>query len=201
MTWRLYSRIFVKQFTTFSNVNCNKFPEICLQEFRLVSQQRVDILNIFYDGEYNISYCIWLIIKESSKQLVLAVPAARQHFPRQVATGFRRKLPSVESRSNQPALWTSYIYIYASRQLEIVYRRLWKLKHDSQSPVAPKIPGPLKDLKHVAYRRSPLSDVSRVTPLLRTMLFQWPHKSAPQVGRKEFGDSGGHASSYASLCL
>jgi hypothetical protein len=33
----------VKQFTTFSNVNCNKFPEICLKEFRLVSQQTADI--------------------------------------------------------------------------------------------------------------------------------------------------------------
>jgi hypothetical protein len=39
---------------TFSNVNCSEFPEICLKEFRLVSQQRVDILNIFYDGEYKI---------------------------------------------------------------------------------------------------------------------------------------------------
>jgi hypothetical protein len=53
-TWR----IFVKQFTTFSNVNCNKFPKICLKEFRHVSQQRADILNIFYDGEYNINYYI-----------------------------------------------------------------------------------------------------------------------------------------------
>jgi hypothetical protein len=58
MTSRLYNRIRVKQFTTFSNVNCNRFPEICLKEFRHVSQQRVDILNIFYDGEYNINYYI-----------------------------------------------------------------------------------------------------------------------------------------------
>jgi hypothetical protein len=41
---------------------------------------------------------------------VLAVPAARQHVSRQVAKGFRRKLPSVKLRSNQPALWTPYIY-------------------------------------------------------------------------------------------
>jgi hypothetical protein len=58
MTWRLYSRIFVKQFTTFINVNCDKFPEICLKEFRHVSQQRLDILNMFYDGDYNINYYI-----------------------------------------------------------------------------------------------------------------------------------------------
>jgi hypothetical protein len=51
MTWRLYNRMFVKQFITFSNVNCNKFPKICLKEFRHVSQQRADLLNIFYDGE------------------------------------------------------------------------------------------------------------------------------------------------------
>jgi hypothetical protein len=48
----------VKEFTTFSNGNCKKFPEICLKEFRLVSQQRADILNIFYDGEYSINYYI-----------------------------------------------------------------------------------------------------------------------------------------------
>jgi hypothetical protein len=30
-------------YTTFSNVYCNKSPEICLKEFRHVSQQRVDI--------------------------------------------------------------------------------------------------------------------------------------------------------------
>jgi hypothetical protein len=51
-------RIFVKQFTTFSKVNCNKFPEIYLKEIRHVSQQRADILNIFYDGEYSINYYI-----------------------------------------------------------------------------------------------------------------------------------------------
>jgi hypothetical protein len=44
------NRIFTKQFTTFNNVNCNKFPEVCLKEFRHVSQHRADILNIFYDG-------------------------------------------------------------------------------------------------------------------------------------------------------
>jgi hypothetical protein len=47
MTWRLWNIIFVKQFTTFSNGNCNKFPEICLKEFRYVLKQRADILNIF----------------------------------------------------------------------------------------------------------------------------------------------------------
>jgi hypothetical protein len=36
----------------------HKFPEICLKEFRHVSQQRADILNIFYDVEYNINYYI-----------------------------------------------------------------------------------------------------------------------------------------------
>jgi hypothetical protein len=29
-----------------------------LKEFRHVSQQRADILNIFYDGEYNMNYYI-----------------------------------------------------------------------------------------------------------------------------------------------
>jgi hypothetical protein len=48
----------VKKFTTFSNMNCNKFPENCLKEVRHVSQQRADILNIFYDGEYRFNYCI-----------------------------------------------------------------------------------------------------------------------------------------------
>jgi hypothetical protein len=48
----------LEQFTTFSNVNCNKFPVICLKEFRHVSQQRVDILNIFNGGEYHINYYI-----------------------------------------------------------------------------------------------------------------------------------------------
>jgi hypothetical protein len=46
-----------EQFTTFSNVNY-KFPEICLREFRHVSKQRADILNIFYDGKYDINYYI-----------------------------------------------------------------------------------------------------------------------------------------------
>jgi hypothetical protein len=58
MTWRLSNRIFVKQFATFSKVNCNKCPEICLKEFRHVSQEGADILNIFHDGEYNINYDI-----------------------------------------------------------------------------------------------------------------------------------------------
>jgi hypothetical protein len=110
MTWRLWNRIFMKQFTTFNNVNCNKFPEICLREFRRVSQQRVDILNIIYDGEYNIYYYIWLIINERSKQCVLTVPAARKHFYRQVTQRFRKKLPTAKSVSNQSALWTPDIY-------------------------------------------------------------------------------------------
>jgi hypothetical protein len=48
------------------------------------------------------------MINERCKQRVLAVPAARQHFSRQVDKGFRTELPSVNSRSNQPALWTPY---------------------------------------------------------------------------------------------
>jgi hypothetical protein len=54
----------MKQFTTFSNVDCNKFPELCLKEFRHVSQQMADIFNIFHDVKYNINYYISLIIKE-----------------------------------------------------------------------------------------------------------------------------------------
>jgi hypothetical protein len=55
---RLYNRICVEQFTTFNNVDCIRFLKICLKEFRHVSQQSVDILNIFYDGEFNINYYI-----------------------------------------------------------------------------------------------------------------------------------------------
>jgi hypothetical protein len=51
-------RLSMKQFTTFSKVNCNNFPEICLKEFRHVSHQKAGILNIFCDGEYSISYYI-----------------------------------------------------------------------------------------------------------------------------------------------
>jgi hypothetical protein len=80
----------LKQFTTFSNVNCNKFPEICLKEFRHVSQRSADILNIFYDGDCNINYSILLIINERSKQYVLTVSAAHKRFYRQVTQQFRR---------------------------------------------------------------------------------------------------------------
>jgi hypothetical protein len=52
MTWKLGNSLFEKQFTTFSNANCNNFLEICLKEFRHVSQQRAGILIIFHDGEY-----------------------------------------------------------------------------------------------------------------------------------------------------
>jgi hypothetical protein len=51
-------RILVKQFTKFSSVNCNKFPDTSVKEFRHGSEQRTDILNIFFDSEYNINYCI-----------------------------------------------------------------------------------------------------------------------------------------------
>jgi hypothetical protein len=37
----------------FSKVNYKKFSDIYLKEFRHVSQQMVDILNIFYNDEYN----------------------------------------------------------------------------------------------------------------------------------------------------
>jgi hypothetical protein len=86
----------VKQFTIFGNIICSKFPEIFLKDFRHVSQQMADILKIFYDGEYNINYYSCLTINERSKQCVLAVPAARQHFSRQVAQLFRSKLPLVK---------------------------------------------------------------------------------------------------------
>jgi hypothetical protein len=92
-----------------ANVNCNKFPEICLKEFRHVSQQRAGILNIFYDDEYNIDYYIWIIINERSKQCVLTVTAAHKHFYRQVTQRFRGKLPIAKSVSNQPALWAPKI--------------------------------------------------------------------------------------------
>jgi hypothetical protein len=39
-------------------VNIIQQCEICLKEFRHVLQQRADILNIFYDDEYNINYYI-----------------------------------------------------------------------------------------------------------------------------------------------
>jgi hypothetical protein len=65
-------------------------------------------LNIFYDDEYTIDY-VWVIINGRSKYRVLAVPAVRQHFSRQVAKDFRRKLPSIKSRSSQPAFWTLFM--------------------------------------------------------------------------------------------
>jgi hypothetical protein len=57
-------------------------------------------LNIFYNGEYNINGYSLLIINERSKQYVLAVLAAWQHF----LGKWPRELPSVKSRPNQPAL-------------------------------------------------------------------------------------------------
>jgi hypothetical protein len=72
----------------------------------VVSQQRAHILNILYDGEYNINHYIWLIINEKSKQCVLTAPAARKNFYRQVTQRFRRKPQTVKSMSHQPALWT-----------------------------------------------------------------------------------------------
>jgi hypothetical protein len=40
------------------NIQQREFPKICLKEFRHVTQQRADIMNVFYDGEYNINYYI-----------------------------------------------------------------------------------------------------------------------------------------------
>jgi hypothetical protein len=37
----------------------------------------VDILNTFYDGEYNINYYIWLIINKRSKDRAAAYFSAR----------------------------------------------------------------------------------------------------------------------------
>jgi hypothetical protein len=55
---------------------------------------------------YYYNYYILLIINEKNIQCVLAVPSAPQNFSWQVAKGFRKKLPSVKIRSNQPASWT-----------------------------------------------------------------------------------------------
>jgi hypothetical protein len=90
-------------------MNFNKFPNICLKEFRHVSQQSAHISNIFYDDEYNINYYIWLIINEISKQYVLLVPNARRNFSLQVIHCFPRKFLRIQSKSNQPALWTPNI--------------------------------------------------------------------------------------------
>jgi hypothetical protein len=67
----------------------------------MYSQQRADILNIFYDDECNINL---ILIKERSKQRVLTVRTSRKHFYRQVMQRFRRKLPTAKSVSDQPAL-------------------------------------------------------------------------------------------------
>jgi hypothetical protein len=84
-----------------------------LTEFRHVSQQRADILNIFYCGEYEINYYIWLIINERSKQCVLTVPAARKHFCRQVTQRFRRKLQTAKiSIQSAYFLNARYIRVY-----------------------------------------------------------------------------------------
>jgi hypothetical protein len=103
-----------------SALNCNKFPEICLKEFRHVSQQRADILNIFYDSEYNMNYYIWLIINKWSKEHVLTVPAARKHFYQQVMQSFCSKSPMAKSVPNQPVLWTPDILPYLTN--------VWKMK-------------------------------------------------------------------------
>jgi hypothetical protein len=50
---------------------------------------------------YEYNYYIRLIFNKRSKQCVLAVPATRQHFSRQMAKGFRSKLLSIMPRSNQ----------------------------------------------------------------------------------------------------
>jgi hypothetical protein len=91
MTWKFENRIFIK-LTTFGNVNCDKFPGICLSECRHVSQLRADILNIIYDGEYSMNYYILLIINVSSKQCVLLVPNSCRLFSQQVTDSFCRKL-------------------------------------------------------------------------------------------------------------
>jgi hypothetical protein len=98
----------VKQHATFSNANCKKFLKICLKEFRHVLQQRADILNIFYDGEYNINYHIWLIINERSKECVLLVANTLMHFSWQVIQ-FHRKLLMVKSVQSACALNTLHI--------------------------------------------------------------------------------------------
>jgi hypothetical protein len=49
-----------------------------------------------------------------SKRCALPVPAARQNFSRRVTKGFRGKLPSVKSRSNQPALCTHSTWTHKS---------------------------------------------------------------------------------------
>jgi hypothetical protein len=71
--------------------------------------QRFNMERELLRAPYWYNCCSWLIINESSKQCVLAVLGERQHFSRQVAEGFRRKLLSVKSRSNQPAFWTPCI--------------------------------------------------------------------------------------------
>jgi hypothetical protein len=97
-------KIFVKQFTAFINVSRNLFERI--QAYFTAEGRHFEHILWWY----NINYYIWLIINKRCKQCVLAVPAARQNFSRQVAKGFRRKLPSVKSRPSQPALWIICIY-------------------------------------------------------------------------------------------
>jgi hypothetical protein len=45
-----------------------------------LTQQTVDILNILYDGEYNINYSIWLIINEWSKECARSSGRAAAFF-------------------------------------------------------------------------------------------------------------------------
>jgi hypothetical protein len=40
------------------NIQQRQLQQVSLKEFRRVSQQRADTLNIFDDGEYNINYRI-----------------------------------------------------------------------------------------------------------------------------------------------
>jgi hypothetical protein len=86
-----------------------------------MSQQRADILNYFWDDEYYINYYIWLIINQRSKQCILLVPNADEHFSRQVTHCFCRKLLIAKSESNQPLLWAFGILPYLTIVLYVMF--------------------------------------------------------------------------------
>jgi hypothetical protein len=116
MTSRLWNRIFVKQFATFRNVNSKKFSENCLKEFRHVSQQRADILNILYDDEYNINYYIWLTTKDVNNLCYQYRPCASicsDKWRSGLAGSCRRQNQyPIRLRSEHPIYTYTFIFIY-----------------------------------------------------------------------------------------
>jgi hypothetical protein len=61
----------------FYNIQQCEFQQVSWNLFkRIQAGLTADIMNIFYHGQYNINYYIWLIINKRRKQCVLALFSA-----------------------------------------------------------------------------------------------------------------------------